>query len=201
MARSRRRASPTSTPADLVTAESKESFAGTGRRSALVVLRPGASPELHPSLRELLARSGFDVAIAEDERGALELLGRRAFDVVLADLPLDGLDRFLAVRGSIGLLVATSLWFFEEAASIARHELASALTRAAALEVPRPATGGDALIVENLRRARMDFERHHVRRVLELHGGDKARAASALGTDVSSLYRKLHASEPVSDEA
>jgi two-component system NtrC family response regulator len=51
-------------------------------------------------------------------------------------------------------------------------------------EVP----GGE---VEDLRLARAAFERFHVLRVLARYGDDKARAAQALGIDVSSLYRKL----------
>jgi two-component system response regulator AtoC len=44
---------------------------------------------------------------------------------------------------------------------------------------------------DDLKSARQDFERGHIRRVLELCGGDKRRAAERLGIDLSSLYRKL----------
>jgi transcriptional regulator with PAS, ATPase and Fis domain len=53
------------------------------------------------------------------------------------------------------------------------------------LSTLKPLTGDD------LKSARQDFERGHIRRVLEQCGGDKRRAAERLGIDLSSLYRKL----------
>jgi DNA-binding NtrC family response regulator len=50
---------------------------------------------------------------------------------------------------------------------------------------------GEGAEVDDLRAARAAFERRHVRRVLEKFGGDKQKAAIALGVDLSSLYRKL----------
>ncbi len=44
---------------------------------------------------------------------------------------------------------------------------------------------------DDLRQARAAFEVAHIQRVVNRHGGDKAKAAAALGVDVSSLYRKL----------
>jgi transcriptional regulator with PAS, ATPase and Fis domain len=44
---------------------------------------------------------------------------------------------------------------------------------------------------DDLKEARGAFEREHIRRVLEKWGGNKERAARALGIDLSSLYRKL----------
>jgi DNA-binding NtrC family response regulator len=51
-----------------------------------------------------------------------------------------------------------------------------------------PADTGDA---DDLRTALDRFERAHVRRVLDLCGGDKREAARRLGLGLSSLYRKL----------
>jgi DNA-binding NtrC family response regulator len=51
-----------------------------------------------------------------------------------------------------------------------------------------PADTGDA---DDLRSALDRFEKAHVRRVLELCGGDKREAARRLGLGLSSLYRKL----------
>jgi DNA-binding NtrC family response regulator len=45
--------------------------------------------------------------------------------------------------------------------------------------------------VEDLKEARSIFERAHVERILAKNGGDKRRAAIALGIDLSSLYRKI----------
>ncbi len=53
------------------------------------------------------------------------------------------------------------------------------------LEGALPGVGDD------LKQARHAFERVHIKRVIEKHGGDKPRAAEALGIDLSSLYRKL----------
>jgi two-component system response regulator HydG len=44
---------------------------------------------------------------------------------------------------------------------------------------------------DDLKSARLTFERAHIRRVIEKCGGDKRRAAELLGIDLSSLYRKL----------
>lgn len=44
---------------------------------------------------------------------------------------------------------------------------------------------------DDLKLARNEFEHLHVRRVLDKFGGDKERAAGALGIDISSLYRKI----------
>jgi DNA-binding NtrC family response regulator len=51
-------------------------------------------------------------------------------------------------------------------------------------------------VVENLKEARRDFERQHVERILFRYGGDKRKAAHALGVDVSSLYRKIRRKPP-----
>ncbi|HLY11713.1 MAG TPA: sigma-54 dependent transcriptional regulator [Planctomycetota bacterium] len=44
---------------------------------------------------------------------------------------------------------------------------------------------------DDLKTARVAFERAHIRRVIEKCGGDKRQAAELLGIDLSSLYRKL----------
>ncbi len=44
---------------------------------------------------------------------------------------------------------------------------------------------------DDLKTARLAFERAHIRRVIEKCGGDKRQAAELLGIDLSSLYRKL----------
>jgi DNA-binding NtrC family response regulator len=44
---------------------------------------------------------------------------------------------------------------------------------------------------DDLKSARLAFERAHIRRVIEKCGGDKRQAAELLGIDLSSLYRKL----------
>ncbi|MFO0981955.1 MAG: helix-turn-helix domain-containing protein [Planctomycetota bacterium] len=44
---------------------------------------------------------------------------------------------------------------------------------------------------DDLKCARLNFERAHIRHVIAKFGGDKTAAAHALGIDVSSLYRKL----------
>ncbi len=46
-------------------------------------------------------------------------------------------------------------------------------------------------VVDDLRAARRAFEVQHVRAVLRRYGGDKRRAAEALGIDLSSVYRHL----------
>ncbi len=80
------------------------------------------------------------------------------------------------------------------------RELANVLERALILsDEPRvlPADLRGILLdpseefVENLRTARQDWERTHIRRVIQRHDGDKRAAAAALGIDLSSLYRKL----------
>jgi DNA-binding NtrC family response regulator len=76
------------------------------------------------------------------------------------------------------------------AALLAKDELVAADD----LAFPGAEGAGGALeapLVDDLRQARAAFERAHVRRVLEKYGDDKARAAEALGIDLSSLYRKL----------
>ncbi|HKB15304.1 MAG TPA: helix-turn-helix domain-containing protein, partial [Planctomycetota bacterium] len=45
----------------------------------------------------------------------------------------------------------------------------------------------------NLREATAEFERTHILRVIERSGGNKRKAAKALGVGVTSLYRKLGA--------
>jgi DNA-binding NtrC family response regulator len=56
----------------------------------------------------------------------------------------------------------------------------------------RGLTAGAARAVQDdLKLARTEFEHLHVRRVLDKFGGDKERAAEALGIDISSLYRKI----------
>jgi DNA-binding NtrC family response regulator len=44
---------------------------------------------------------------------------------------------------------------------------------------------------DDLRAAVRDYERQHIRRVLEQSGDDKREAARRLGLGLSSLYRKL----------
>jgi len=80
------------------------------------------------------------------------------------------------------------------------RELANVLERALILtdsprvsptELPAEITGDSTANEENLRSARENFERLHVRRGIRNHGGDKRRAAEALGIDLATLYRKL----------
>lgn len=80
------------------------------------------------------------------------------------------------------------------------RELANVLERALILtdsprvgptELPAEITGDASANDENLRSARENFERMHVRRGIRNHGGDKKRAAEALGIDLATLYRKL----------
>jgi len=80
------------------------------------------------------------------------------------------------------------------------RELANVLERALILtdslrvtldELPAEITGDSAGNEEDLRAARENFERAHVRRVVRHYGGDKKRAAEALGIDLATLYRKL----------
>ena len=82
------------------------------------------------------------------------------------------------------------------------RELANVLERALILtdaarvcpsDLPAEITGGTAANEENLRSARENFERMHVRRGIRNHGGDKKLAAEALGIDLATLYRKLGA--------
>jgi DNA-binding NtrC family response regulator len=82
------------------------------------------------------------------------------------------------------------------------RELANVLERALILtdsprvsptELPAEITGDSTANEENLRSARENFERLHVRRGIRNHGGDKRRAAEALGIDLATLYRKLEA--------
>ncbi|MBI2922657.1 MAG: sigma-54-dependent Fis family transcriptional regulator [Planctomycetes bacterium] len=56
-------------------------------------------------------------------------------------------------------------------------------------EVMGPAGTGQATM--NLRGSRKAFERQHILWVLREYGGDKVKAAEALGINLSSLYRKL----------
>jgi len=53
----------------------------------------------------------------------------------------------------------------------------------------RPSPG-----VEDLAVAREQFERHHIEQILGRYGGDKHKAAKAMGVDVSTLYRKMRRS-------
>jgi len=81
------------------------------------------------------------------------------------------------------------------------RELANVLERALILsDAPRvglsdlPGVVADEPAVaasDSLKLARREFERRHIRRVIERHQGDKRLAAEALGIDLSSLYRKL----------
>jgi DNA-binding NtrC family response regulator len=54
---------------------------------------------------------------------------------------------------------------------------------------------------DDLREALDDFEKAHIRRVLERAGGDKREAAKRLGLGLSSLYRKLDDTGGVSERA
>jgi DNA-binding NtrC family response regulator len=89
----------------------------------------------------------------------------------------------------IGRVIVTPFALVERCTSLIRDELASAVVRLA-VDAPQEATTARES-EDDLRRARLAFENAHVRRVLERHGGDKARAAQALGIDISSLYRRL----------
>ncbi|MBI3098121.1 MAG: sigma-54-dependent Fis family transcriptional regulator [Planctomycetes bacterium] len=80
------------------------------------------------------------------------------------------------------------------------RELANVLERALILcegdrivptDLPGILTAPGETVVDDLRLARLAFERAHIRRVVEKMGGDKKAAAEALGIDVSSLYRKI----------
>jgi len=65
----------------------------------------------------------------------------------------------------------------------------------------RAATPRDPEIASNLREATAEFERTHILRVIEEAGGNKRKAARALGLGVSSLYRKLGVSSPAAEES
>ncbi len=79
------------------------------------------------------------------------------------------------------------------------RELSNVLERALLLsdgprigaEALRGLAGGVEAASDDLRTARQAFERAHILRVVEKHGGDKRQAAKALGIDLSNLYRKL----------
>jgi DNA-binding NtrC family response regulator len=80
------------------------------------------------------------------------------------------------------------------------RELSNVLERALILnegpriglqDLPGSLKGALLGVDDDLKQARQAFERAHIRRVIEKHGGDKPRAAEALGIDLSSLYRKL----------
>ncbi|MHC4605340.1 MAG: sigma-54-dependent transcriptional regulator [Planctomycetota bacterium] len=78
------------------------------------------------------------------------------------------------------------------------RELANVLERAVILsEGPRirvtdlPGIMTSMSTSDALKTARQQFERSHILRVIAKCGGDKKRAAEALGVDISSLYRKL----------
>lgn len=80
------------------------------------------------------------------------------------------------------------------------RELANVLERALILnggttiglgDLPGFLTTSKIATETDLKSARQDFERAHIRRVLEKCEGDKRRAAELLGIDLSSLYRKL----------
>ncbi len=53
----------------------------------------------------------------------------------------------------------------------------------------------------NLRQAKLEFERAHIRQVIERCGGNKRKAARLLGLGVTSLYRKLGAPDAPEDDA
>jgi DNA-binding NtrC family response regulator len=62
-------------------------------------------------------------------------------------------------------------------------------------DLPRLSHVGPSQGVEDLAEARRDFERQHIDRILLRYGGDKPKAAKAMGVDVSTLYRKMRVSE------
>jgi DNA-binding NtrC family response regulator len=80
------------------------------------------------------------------------------------------------------------------------RELANVLERAVIMsegpriglsEIPGVVTRGQEDVEDDLRLALRHLELAHIRRVVERYGGDKRRAAEALGIGLSSLYRKL----------
>lgn len=80
------------------------------------------------------------------------------------------------------------------------RELANVLERALILaegpriracDLPGVVFSNQTRVVDDLKTARRTFERMHILRVIEKYGGDKRRAAQALGINLSSLYRKL----------
>jgi two-component system, NtrC family, response regulator AtoC len=68
-------------------------------------------------------------------------------------------------------------------------------------EAVRAATPMDPEYSANLREATAEFERTHILRVIEQSGGNKRKAAKALGVGVTSLYRKLGTSGSPPGEA
>jgi DNA-binding NtrC family response regulator len=64
----------------------------------------------------------------------------------------------------------------------------------------RAATPRDPEYAVNLRDATAEFERAHILRVIEQSGGNKRKAAKALGLGVTSLYRKLGSPNASSDK-
>lgn len=80
------------------------------------------------------------------------------------------------------------------------RELANVLERAVIMaegprislaELPGLASEAQPATSEDLKNALRQLELSHIRHVIEKHGGDKRRAADALGISLSSLYRKL----------
>ncbi len=87
------------------------------------------------------------------------------------------------------------------------RELRNVLERAAILcegseiqlsDLPQILAGGanEPREEDNLRSTVRNFERDHIRRVLDECGGDKEAAARRLGVDLSTLYRKLSGGTP-----
>jgi DNA-binding NtrC family response regulator len=163
---------------------------GARRTAALVVFSRAVPREVRGYVAGILEQSGLDVIGAEDEDEAIAVARKRRFAVAILDVELEGLRRFLAHGPRIRRVIVSPFALLERCTSLIRDELTSQVARLA-VDTPLDATAVRESSEDDLRRARIAFENAHVRRVLERHGGDKARAAKALGIDISSLYRRL----------
>jgi DNA-binding NtrC family response regulator len=161
--------------------------------AALVVLSPSVPRDVRGHLADLLAQNGLEVVSASGEDDAIARAKERRFAVAVLDLGVEGLQRFLAHGPRVRRVIVTPFALLERCTSLIRDELTSSVARLA-VDAPRDAGAPAAAESpeDDLRRARIAFENAHVRRVLERHGGDKTRAARALGIDISSLYRRLN---------